>query len=61
MILRIRYRVQGAHVHCRVFIGPHEGALGLCGELVFRPDEFEVIQQLQGKRATWRLEFVEEP
>ena len=41
MIFRLYHETKGGHVHCRFFSGPHEGALGKCGELVMRVEEFE--------------------
>ena len=41
MIFRIHHETQGGHVHCRFFSGPHDGALGKCGELTMRVEEFE--------------------
>lgn len=40
MIFRILHETKGGHVHCRLFAGPHEGALGKCGELTMRANEF---------------------
>lgn len=39
-IWRTYYQKLGSHVHCRLFAGPAEGALGLVGNLVFRGEEF---------------------
>ena len=47
MIWRVYYRSAGDHVHCRVFCGPVEGALGLCGNLTFRQREFTEFTQLR--------------
>jgi hypothetical protein len=40
MIFRLYHETRGGHVHCRLFAGQHEGALGKCGDLVFRSEEF---------------------
>lgn len=40
MIFRLYHETQGGHVHLRLFAGPHEGALGKCGDLVMRIEEF---------------------
>jgi hypothetical protein len=40
MIWRCYYVKRGTHVHCRLFCGPQEGALGLIGLLAMRPHEF---------------------
>ncbi len=45
MVFRLYWRHLGGHVHCRLFAGPQEGALGKCGDLVFREDEFELFKQ----------------
>ena len=41
MIFRLYHETKGGHVHCRLFAGPHEGALGKCGDLTMRAEEFE--------------------
>jgi hypothetical protein len=40
MIFRIYHETRGAHVHMRLFAGPHDGALGKCGDLCMRENEF---------------------
>ncbi len=40
MIFRLYHETRGGHVHCRLFAGPHEGALGKCGEFTMRVEEF---------------------
>ena len=47
MIWRCYYAKFGNHVHCRLFCGPIEGALGLCGNLVFRANEFKEFTGLK--------------
>lgn len=47
MIWRIYYIKKGGHVHCRLFCGPQEGALGKCGDLCFRVDEFTEFTRLR--------------
>jgi hypothetical protein len=54
MIFRIRYAAAGGHVHCRLFAGRHEGALGKCGDLVLTIQQFELFR---GKPF---IEFTEE-
>ena len=44
MIHRWRYEVRGGHVHVRVFCGTHEAALGKCGNLVYRVEEFDILR-----------------
>lgn len=41
MIFRIYHKTLGGHVHMRVFAGNTEGALGKCGDLVMRREEFQ--------------------
>lgn len=41
MIFRIYHETLGGHVHMRVFAGKHDGALGKCGDLTMRSEEFE--------------------
>jgi hypothetical protein len=41
MIFRIYHETLGGHVHMRVFAGKSEGALGKCGDLCMRVEEFE--------------------
>ena len=40
MIWRLYYAKHGDHVHCRLFCGMQKGALGKCGDLTMRHDEF---------------------
>jgi hypothetical protein len=40
MLIKTRAEQLGAHVHVQVFVGKHEGALGLAGTLVMRPEEW---------------------
>ncbi len=47
MIWRVYYVKQGDHVHCRLFCGPQEGALGKCGDLTFRAAEFTEFTRLR--------------
>jgi hypothetical protein len=47
MIFRIYHRTVGGHVHMRFFAGRTEGALGKCGDLVMRVEEFVVFRQGQ--------------
>lgn len=48
MIFRVRYRLAGGHVHCRMFAGRQEGALGKCGDLTMRDDEFRRFMRVRG-------------
>ena len=40
MIFRIYHKKLGGHVHMRVFSGKTDGALGKCGDLTMREEEF---------------------
>ncbi len=44
MIFRLYYETRGGHVHCRLFAGKGEGALGKCGDITMRVDEFALFQ-----------------
>lgn len=44
MIFRLFHETRGGHVHCRLFVGPHEGALGKCGDITMRVNEFELFK-----------------
>ncbi len=41
MIFRLYHETKGGHVHCRLFAGPHDGALGKCGDLTMKVEEFK--------------------
>jgi hypothetical protein len=57
MIWRCYYAKHGDHVHCRLFVGPAEGALGLAGTLVFRSREFTEFTGLSKTLPmSWRRE-----
>lgn len=45
MIFRIYHETKGGHVHMRVFSGAHEGAIGKCGDLCMRIDEFDQFKE----------------
>lgn len=47
MIWRMYYVKQGGHVHCRLFCGPIEGALGKCGDITFREEEFTEFTRIR--------------
>jgi hypothetical protein len=47
LLFRVRYRVLGGHVHCRVFVAwdrASQPTWALSGELVFRVDEWDAAQ-----------------
>jgi hypothetical protein len=46
MIFRIYHQTKGGHVHCRLFAGKQEGALGKCGDLTMRVTEFAEFQRI---------------
>lgn len=43
--------------HCRLFCGPKKGALGKCGNLCFRVEEFAIFTEIHKVLA---MEFVRE-
>lgn len=47
MIWRTYYKKLGGHVHMRIFCGVQEGALGKCGDLVMKTDEFTEFSRLR--------------
>jgi hypothetical protein len=56
MIWRMYYRKAGGHVHCRLFCGVQEGALGKCGDLTMRVEEFdEFFTKLHPSRTLMQL------
>lgn len=40
MIFRLYHETAGGHVHCRLFAGRRDGALGKCGDFTMRVEEF---------------------
>lgn len=46
MIFRIYYETAGDHTHMRMFAGKRDGALGKCGDLCMRNEEFEDFRLL---------------
>lgn len=46
MIFRIYHIRKGGHTHCRLFAGVRDGALGKCGDLTFRNEEFEAFREM---------------
>ena len=40
MIFRVYHETKGGHVHIRLFAGKRDGALGKCGDLCMRVEEF---------------------
>ena len=52
---RLKYIKLGGHVHCTLFAGPQEGALGKCGDITFRECEFTEFTRL---RKVLAMDFV---
>lgn len=50
MLFRFRYLQAGGHTHVRVFAGVSEGALGKCGDLTFRNEEWEEFKNVVATR-----------
>lgn len=50
MIFRLHHETRGGHVHCSLFSGGHDGALGKCGEFTMRLVEFEHFSWLLRSR-----------
>lgn len=46
MIFKIYHKTLGGHVHCRLFAGKKEGALGKCGDFCMRAEEFDQFKEL---------------
>ena len=45
MIIRIRYRLLGGHVHCRVFTGKAKNmTFAKVGDLIFSQDEWDDVR-----------------
>lgn len=60
MVLRFRYRLRGAHMHCRVFTATAPGqTLGKVGELVLPKEEWHAFRGLLAN-GLGIIEFLEE-
>ena len=46
MKFRLYHETKGGHVHCKLFAGSHDGALGKCGDLCMRTEEFDYLVEL---------------
>jgi hypothetical protein len=57
MIFRLYHETKGGHVHCKLFSGKGEGALGQCGAWVMRVEEFEQFALL----VRYTIQFVPPP
>ena len=58
MIIRIRYRILGGHVHCRVFTAKAKNlTFAKCGDLVFDEREWNEVRDLLHSAC----EFLQEP
>jgi hypothetical protein len=58
MIFRFYHETLGGHVHIRLFAGKKEGALGKCGDLTMRVEEFKEFKEELILQA--QIEFVKE-
>lgn len=55
MIFRVYYKRRGGDFHCQMFSGIQAGALGKCGDLVMKVEEFKEFFKIRG------IEFLQEP
>lgn len=63
MVFKFRFETLGGHTHIRLFGGRSSGALGGCGTLVMRNEEWTAFRQLLDRIPPLpgsRIEFVEE-
>jgi hypothetical protein len=44
-VFRVRWRIKGAHVHVRIFVGSSNSTLALCGTLMMTKAEFRAFRQ----------------
>jgi hypothetical protein len=54
MIFRLRHETKGKYVHGSLFCGPHDGALGKCGDFTMTAEQFDHLAWL----TRGRIEFV---
>ena len=60
MMFRILFWRGQVHTTLRVFAGRHDGALGLCGDLCMRCEEFDAFRQLtEGEGVDLLVQFVD--
>lgn len=60
-LFRFRYEVHGGHTHIRVFAGVGYSALGKCGDLVMRNEEFAAfVAGLERKPGGGSIEVLQE-
>jgi len=46
MVMKLVYRLAGAHYHCKLFVANHPGATyAKCGDLVFRVEEWNDVKR----------------
>jgi hypothetical protein len=58
VVIRLRYRVLGGHVHCRLFTAPaSDQTFAKSGDLVFRVEEWDAVRAAGAKAG---FEFVPE-
>lgn len=46
MIVKVKYEVSEKSVHARIFMGPELTHMGMCGSLIFNPEEFSIFRRL---------------
>ena len=56
MIFKFRHMLLGGHVHVQVFAGNNPDALGKCGDLIFREEEWDEFR----KRGRAHFQFVDD-
>ena len=57
MIFRLYHETFGGHVQCKLFSGPHDGALGQRGNFTMRSEEFAVYVALHKDAVQFRPEL----
>ena len=45
MLIKIKAKQAGGHIHFGMWMGKHEGALGKAGELCLREEEWQVLRE----------------
>lgn len=62
-LFRFRSKVLGGHTHVRLFTGKGALSLALCGDIVFRNEEWlEFVDEItSGKVGGTNIEFVQDP
>lgn len=44
MFIKVRHELVGGHVHVGVWMGRHANAIGKCGTLTFRAEEWDALE-----------------